>query len=100
MIKVMAVLRTVFLVFIVVLTFRAMPWFLEMARTHDESYARCTASVGLLSRAAWISVAWIAFETAVGWWMATRNGRKARLAKLEPDLPRPGSSEPPFSPPR
>jgi len=75
MVKLLAVLRTLALVFIVGYTVRAMPWFGSVPRTLDEQYARCAGSLDLLVRAAWISVAWIAFETAVGWWMATRGGR-------------------------
>jgi hypothetical protein len=93
MLKVMAVLRTVFLVFIVGFTFRAMPFFASVSRTFDEQYARCSSAVSLLVRAAWLAIAWIAIETAVGWWMATR-GPKLH----EKDLPRAGG-EPPFAPP-
>lgn len=100
MLKLLAVLRTLFLAFIVYLTFRAMPWYLDMAQTHDESYARCTASLAAVGRAAWIAVGWIAFETVVGWLMAVRGGRGPKRGKLLTDLPKPGSSEPPFAPPR
>jgi hypothetical protein len=85
MLKVMAVLRSLYLVFIVGYTARAMPWFNTVSRTFDEQYARCSAALDLLIRAAWLAVAWIAFETAVGWWMAVRSGRKASA----PDAPTP-----------
>lgn len=100
MLKALAVLRTLFLAFIAVYTFRAMPFFLDMARTHDESYARCTEAFSLVSRAAWMAVGWIALETAVGWWMVVRTGREAQLRKMAPAVPRPGTGEPPFAPPR
>lgn len=93
MLKTLAVLRTVFLVFIVGYAVRAMPWWTSVAHTFDEQYARCSETVGLLMRAAWFAIAWIAFETLLGWWTATR--RKP----LEPDLPKPRTSEPPFAPP-
>ncbi len=93
MLKVMAVLRTLFLVFIVGTTVRAMPWFSSVPRTFDEQYSRCSSAVSLLSRAAWLAVAWIALETIVGWWLATRPPRLH-----EKDLPKPGG-EPPFAPP-
>jgi hypothetical protein len=93
MLKVLAVVRTLFLVFILGYTVRAMPWWTSVAHTFDEQYARCSETVGLLMRAAWIAIAWIALETIVGWLLASR--RKP----LEPDLPKPGSSEPPFAPP-
>ncbi len=93
MLKVMAVLRTVYLVFIIGFTARAMPWFASVPRTLDEQYSRCAGSVSLLMRSAWFAVAWIAFETLVGWWMATRPPKLH-----EKDLPKPGG-EPPFAPP-
>jgi hypothetical protein len=80
MLKVLAVLRSVFLVFIIGYTMRAMPWTTSVARTFDEQYARCSNSVDLLLRAAWLAVAWIALETAIGWWVALRGGRKAAPA--------------------
>jgi hypothetical protein len=76
MLKVLAVLRSVFLIFIIGYTMRAMPWTTSVARTFDEQYARCSNSVDLLLRAAWVAVCWIALETAVGWVMALRSGRK------------------------
>ena len=95
MLKVLAILRSLFLVFIIGFTARAMPWFTNVARTFDEQYARCSDALSLVVRAAWIAIAWIAFETAVGWWQATRRPRLH-----EKDLPKPGSGEPPFAPPR
>jgi len=91
MLKVLAVLRTLFLVFIVGYTARAMPWSPIVARTFDEQYARCSDALALVIRAAWLAIAWIALETAVGWWMATR------APKVHRDLPKGG--EPPFAPP-
>src|SRR5512138_314798 len=97
MIKVLAVVRTVFLVFIIGYTVRAMPFFFtNVSRTFDEQYSRCANALGQVSRAAWIAVAWIAFETALGWWMATRASRAAKT-KVAPPLP-PGES--PLAPPR
>ncbi len=76
MLKALAVLRTLFLVFIVVFTLRGMPiW--GLTRTFDEQYARCSSSLGSLTVAAWLAIAWIALETAVGWWLATRNRGRA-----------------------
>lgn len=72
MLKALAIVRTVFLVFIIGFTVRAMPYFVSPARTFDESYARCADSLGLVMRAAWIAVGWIALETAIGWILATR----------------------------
>ncbi len=85
MLKTLAVLRSLFLVFIVVFTLRGMPiW--GLTRTFDEQYARCSASLGSITAAAWIAIAWIAFETAVGWWMAARRDRK-RAAATPPAKP-------------
>lgn len=94
MLKILAIIRSLFLVFIIGYTFRAMPFFTNVSRTFDEQYARCSDALSLVVRAAWIAIAWIAFETAIGWWLATRPPRLH-----EKDLPKPGSGEPPFAPP-
>jgi hypothetical protein len=102
--KVLAALRTVFLVFIIGYTFRAMPFFWSaVPRTFDEQYSRCATSLGLVVRAAWIAIAWIALETAIGWWAATRKPRVA-APRAAPPAGRPPSGEPPpgeppFAPP-
>lgn len=83
MYKVLAVLRTVFLLFIVGYTIRAMPIFTSVSNTFDEQYARCSASLNLVVRAAWLAIAWIAFETAAGWILATRT-RRAGAAPAPP----------------
>jgi hypothetical protein len=93
MLKIMAVLRTIFLIFIVGFTFRAMPFFMSVSRTFDEQYARCSNAVSLLMRAAWFAVGWIAIETLVGWWLASRPPKLH-----ETDLPK-SAGEPPFAPP-
>ena len=99
MVKVLAAVRTVFLIFIIGYTVRAMPFFFtEVSRTFDEQYSRCANALGLVSRAAWIAIAWIAFETALGWWMATRGSRapKAPKDRLAPPV---APGEPPLAPP-
>ena len=73
MLKALAVVRTLVLVFLVGYTVRAMPWFMSPARTFDESYARCADSLSLVLRAAWIAVGWVAIETIIGWVLATRH---------------------------
>ncbi len=76
--KVMAVLRTVFLLFIFGFTVRALPMFgQQMTRTLDEQYSRCVSNFELAEHAAWYAIAWIAFETAMGWWLATRKPKGA-----------------------
>ena len=72
MLKALAVLRTVYLIFIVGYTVRAMPLFTTVSKTFDEQYALCSASLGLLLRAAWLAIGWIALETVLGWIMARR----------------------------
>ncbi len=91
MLKALAVVRTVFLIFIVGYTARAMPWATNVARTFDEQYARCSDALSLIIRAAWLAIAWIAFEAAIGWWLASRQ------SKLQRELPKGGA--PPFAPP-
>lgn len=78
MLKALAVLRTLFLVFIVGYTVRAWLPSADMARTLDEQYARCAWSFGELLRAAWLAIGWILLETAIGWWMATRRRPAAK----------------------
>jgi hypothetical protein len=95
MLKALAVLRALFLVAIAGYTAWAMPWSTQVARTFDEQYARCSSSLALMVKAAWIAIAWIAFETAIGFWMASRETRR----RLPAGAPRPGSAEPPFAPP-
>ena len=73
-----------------------MPFFTNVSRTFDEQYARCSDALALLLRAAWIAVAWIAFETLVGWWLATRRTLRTPAASV-PGAPRAG--EPPLAPP-
>jgi len=92
MLKTLAVVRTIFLIFIIGYTARAMPWWMNVARTFDEQYARCSDALSLVVRAAGLAIAWIAFETALGWWLATRQ------PKLHADLPK-SHGEPPFAPP-
>jgi heme A synthase len=72
MLKALAVLRTIVLVFLSVFTARSMPVFISPARTFDETYARCATSVDQLQRAAFLAIGWIALETVIGWIMATR----------------------------
>jgi hypothetical protein len=91
MYKALAVLRTVFLIFIVGYTIRAMPVFTSVATTFDEQYARCSSSLNLVLRAAWIAVAWIAFETILGWILARRGPPRPTTppAAATPPPPRP-----------
>jgi hypothetical protein len=88
MLKALAVVRTLVLVFLVGYTVRAMPLFVNQARTFDESYARCADSLSLVLRAAWFAVAWIALETLIGWILATRKPKAAAA-------PAPASVAPP-----
>ncbi len=90
MLKLLVALRTVFFVFLLGYTLRTLPW--GWSRTFDEEFARCTATRALAIQAVWFAIAWLAFDTAVGWWMATR----PRKSKAE-DVPKGG--EPPFAPP-
>ncbi len=72
MAKVMTILRTGFLIFIVAYTVRGLPFFTQLARTFDEQYARCREMVSILQSAAWIAIAWIALDTVVGWVFTAR----------------------------
>ena len=94
MLKVFAVLRTIYLVFIVGYTVRAMPFFTSVAGTFDEQYARCSAALGLVVRAAWLAVAWIALETVVGWIAVGRRRREAAATAAAQAPPPPPASPP------
>jgi hypothetical protein len=76
MLRILAVLRTIYLIFIIGYTFRAMPIFTTVSATFDEQYARCSNALNLVVRAAWFAVAWIALEVLVGWIVALRASRK------------------------
>ena len=89
MLKALAVLRTIFLVFLTGYTVRTLPW--GWSRTFDEEFARCTATRAIAIQAVWMAIAWIAFDTVVSWWIA------ARRPKLPVATPKGG--EPPFAPP-
>ena len=94
MTKVMAVLRTFFLLFIVGYTvLRAMPWQIGLPILTSAAYDKCRLSLSATTNAVWMAIAWIAFEALVGWWMATRTPKLHEKA-----LPRSGG-EPPFAPP-
>lgn len=92
MVKTLAVLRTIFLAFIVIYTLRAMQFWADFPRTLDEQYTLCAQTRSLLIRSVWIAIAWIALETVVGWLMATRRPKSA------PAVPT-SSGEPPLAPP-
>jgi hypothetical protein len=91
--KALAVLRTVFLLFIVYFTVTSMPFAMDVPRTHDEQYARVAASASALQWACWYAIAWIAFETALGWWLALHPPRPPREPR------RPAAPAPPAAPP-
>jgi hypothetical protein len=84
---VMPVLRTVFLVFIVGFTARAVPFYWYTAKTFDEQYARCSSALGILQQASWLAVAWILLEVILGW-MAVRR-RRAGASAATPAAPPP-----------
>ncbi len=79
-------IRTLFLLFIAGYTLRAMPFFYSVANTFDEQYARCSASLNLVIRAAWLAVAWITLETIVGWLLVSLARRRA-APKAPPTAP-------------
>ncbi|SRR6266581_3038394 len=99
MYKALAVLRTIFLIFIVGYTIRATPLFTNVATTFDEQYARCTGALNLLIRAAWFAVAWIAFETLVGWVLVRSRSRSRSLPPSPPTEERAGVRAPGSPPP-
>ncbi len=93
MLKLIAVVRTVVLVFIVGSGIRATPWSLTLPPNSATLYDKCRLSLSELQLTAWLAIGWIALETVVGWWLATRPPRLH-----EKDLPK-SAGEPPFAPP-
>lgn len=92
--KVMALLRTLFLLFLLGYTLaRALPWQVGLPVASSAAYDTCRASLAASTKAIWMALAWIAFEAAVGWWLATRPPKLAVK-----DVPKAGG-EPPFAPP-
>ena len=92
MLKALAVVRTIFLIFITGYTLRAMPWSFGLPSGSAEAYDVCRHSMGMLRNAALFAISWIGFETLIGWWLATRG------PKLPRDVPK-ARGEPPFAPP-
>lgn len=77
MLKALAVLRTLVLVFLVGYTVRAMPWFFGLPTGSAQAYDTCRNALALVTRAAWMAIAWVALETALGWVLATRKATPA-----------------------
>lgn len=96
MLKALAVLRTIFLLGLVVYVVAwAMPWSTYVSDPIEVQYRHCSANLGRMSGAVWVAVAWIAFETIVGWMMSAWSGRKKAAARVPPAA----GGEPPFAPP-
>jgi hypothetical protein len=93
MLKMIAVVRTVVLLLILGSGVRATPWSLTLPPNSAILYDKCRVSLSELQVTAWLAIGWIALETVVGWWLATR---KPKLH--ETGVPKPGG-EPPFAPP-
>lgn len=83
MLKALAVVRVVFLVFIVGFTALAMPWQLGLPANSTQGYDICRESLTRVSRAAWIAIAWIALDAVLSWWLAARASRR-RPEQLPP----------------
>ena len=91
--KVLAAIRTMFLLFIIVFAlWAASPWDGVTATVTLEAWHR-------LQRVTWIAIAWIGFETLLGWIMAAF--RRPRAATKPPGAPPSvsGTSPRPASPP-
>ncbi len=86
MIKTLAVLRTGFLLFL--LGNAAIIWMRSfgMLTDCDLNLKRAVRVTNSLTWALAFAVGWIAFETLVGWLMASRASRKAAKAKAEAAL--------------
>jgi hypothetical protein len=86
--KVMAVLRTLFLVFIVIYMLVELP---ILAMMSGDSQNIDKDSVRRVAGVAWVAIAWIAFETALAWtrvWLEARRAGKAKPG-ASPPVPAP-----------
>ena len=81
----LAVLRTIFFVFVVGFAARALPLYWQVPKTFDEQYARCSSSLGILQQAVWLAIAWILVEVIAGW----------LLLRHRRNVPRPPPAEAP-----
>jgi len=95
MLRLWAVLRTVYLFGIVGYTVWATPWMpMTVARTFDEQYARCAGAIAPLQKAAWFAIAWIVLEAVVGWMAVWRQARADR-SQLKKALKEARAPQPP-----
>jgi hypothetical protein len=88
MAKALAVLRTLYLVFIVGYTIRALP----LTLMWSSEARRGVLAVGLetvdqVARAAWLAVGWIALEVALGWARVWIDGRSRAREAVPPATP-------------
>jgi hypothetical protein len=88
--KVLAVLRTAFLAFILFYTIKNTPILFGLPSDINEPYKICKESYEMLKSATWLAIAWIVFETAVGWFLATR-GAKLPAKPAAVPAPPPGA---------
>ncbi len=101
MVKVMALLRTVFLVLVVGYTFWVMPFSILFGSAHTQSVVAVSPDlVKSVARAAWLAIGWIAFETVIGWTrVGWANRAERKRAEAELAAARTGASGPPPAPP-
>lgn len=96
MTRLMAVLRTLFLVFVVLYALKELPialFFSGDARRGDVMvpYTR----IRDVSTVAWLAIAWIAVEAVVGWshvWVAGKLRARAAARAVPPQPPQPPSA--------
>jgi len=94
MVKLMAVLRTLFLVFMVLYAFKATPVALLMSGEARRGSVNVDfTTVDRVINAMWLAVAWIAIEVIVGWshvWVGSKlRTRAAAKASVPPPPPPP-----------
>jgi len=91
MLKVMAVLRTVFLVGIFGYMLWALPLgILVSGNATREAVCFKVPDLDKVSIGAWFAIGWIALETILGWsrvWLADRKAAKAKAAAAAPPAP-------------
>lgn len=102
MVKVMAVLRSIFLVFVFFYALKLLP--LALLVSSDARRGEVMVPFTKVEAAAsvtWLAIGWIALEVAVGWshvWVAGK--LRARAAAKQQGQAQPAQPQPPSPPPR
>lgn len=70
--KILAAARTAFLAYLLFYTIKNTPILFGLPDDINEPLRLCKSSFDAVSRAVWIAIGWVTFETVLGWFLATR----------------------------